>query len=458
MPWDETENQIRFKITVRNPELFITESLRTEELEGEQGVSTIAGKLEDGDDSPVVQAYLFDKQYWDMEKAREWLKEHDIKAESFSEEINDWITVFRAGDYTDAGKGNWGEEVLDKIIENYDPAFHESPLVVGHPKADAPAYGWVEKIRRVGRDLQVKFREVAEEFKKLWGERRFNKLSVKFYYDLSHKGPYLQHVGAIGAAIPEVKGLPQAIFKETSGGDDSVEFMFDLNHEIEFSDKKHEKGVERTEIEKPIQEAAEKALAEQRALLTAQFGEEKEKLIVDFDEKLKSAGGAGVVGGVHALPLQEAAVADDQTAQFSEEVKQRDERIAELEQKIKRKEHGEFTENLIRDGKLLPVHKDRVVEFMLTLNANTVVEFSEGSGCNPEPTTKKKEPQPEAFKSFLLGMPKIIEFSELSRDDSATMDFAEKTAGSLYDQNQKVFEKAKITREEFIRQARHMKI
>ena len=43
---------------------------------------------------------------------------------------------------------------LDQIVEAYDPAVHEAPLVLDHaPEGQehmGPAYGWVEGLKRAG--------------------------------------------------------------------------------------------------------------------------------------------------------------------------------------------------------------------------------------------------------------------------------------------------------------------
>ncbi|MDF5823150.1 hypothetical protein P4237_07820 [Pseudomonas aeruginosa] len=36
------------------------------------------------------------------------------------------------------------EAILQEIAATYDPALSEAPLVIGHPKLNAPAYGWAK--------------------------------------------------------------------------------------------------------------------------------------------------------------------------------------------------------------------------------------------------------------------------------------------------------------------------
>lgn len=123
-----------------------------------------------------------------------------------------WLPIFRAGDYRDQGKGVYTRSDLDTIARNYADKYHEAPLVIGHPATNAPAYGWVESLKRNGDVLMAKFRDVAESFVELWTEKRFNKFSASFYHDLDGRGKYLRHVGALGAMPPGVKALPNVEF------------------------------------------------------------------------------------------------------------------------------------------------------------------------------------------------------------------------------------------------------
>lgn len=135
-----------------------------------------------------------------------------------------WIEIFRAGDYGE--KGKYGREDLDKIVANYDANVHQAPLVVGHPKADSPAYGWVEGLRRSGEALEAQLGQVDGDFEDLVKQGRFNKRSIALYNDLGGRGLYLRHLGFLGAQPPEVKGLRKLQFCEfcDNSGFIAVEF------------------------------------------------------------------------------------------------------------------------------------------------------------------------------------------------------------------------------------------
>ena len=121
-----------------------------------------------------------------------------------------WIAVFKTGRHTDSA-GNtkdWTGDDLDKIVAKYNPAEHEAPVVIGHPKTDDPAYGWVDALRREGELLYAKFKKLVPEFVDMVKRGLFSKRSIALYPDAT-----LKHIGFLGAAAPAVKGLPNVKFE-----------------------------------------------------------------------------------------------------------------------------------------------------------------------------------------------------------------------------------------------------
>ncbi|MGA9292444.1 MAG: hypothetical protein WBV81_07620, partial [Ignavibacteriaceae bacterium] len=119
--------------------------------------------------------------------------------------------IFRTGKHTsDKGITNeYTNEDLDKIASNYNPQEHEAPIVIGHPKTNAPAYGWIEKLKRVGDKLIAFPKQLNKEFEELVKSGAFKKRSISITPDFK-----LNHVGFLGAAAPAVKGLKDVEFSE----------------------------------------------------------------------------------------------------------------------------------------------------------------------------------------------------------------------------------------------------
>jgi len=117
--------------------------------------------------------------------------------------------IFKTGKHT-SDKGitrEYTTDDLDKIAANYNPDEHEAPIVIGHPKNNAPAYGWIEKLQRVGEKLIAIPKQVNQAFADMVKDGAFKKRSISITNDLK-----LNHVGFLGAAAPAVKGLKDVEF------------------------------------------------------------------------------------------------------------------------------------------------------------------------------------------------------------------------------------------------------
>lgn len=247
--------------------------------------------------------------------------------------IEDWVEVFEGGLQTDSSgqSSYWDTGRLDEVAQSYNPARHEAPLVIGHPEHDAPAWGWVEKVKREGNKLLVKFRDVAEEFIDMAKRGLFTKRSVAFYSPDHPQNPHpgkwhLRHVGWLGAMPPAVKGLKNVAFGDTPGA--SFEFQTIYNIKEESNMKTSE-----------------------------QLQAELDALTVKYND---------VVGKVAALEtelkkIKDEKAPDDNEAKFAEatnNLKTAKEEIAKLQKRLFVQEETAFCENLIKEGKLLPAEKD----------------------------------------------------------------------------------------------------
>lgn len=130
--------------------------------------------------------------------------------------LTPWNEIARAGTWTAmSGQSvDLTEADLDRIAAAFsadDP--DGAPLVFGHPTVDAPAYGWVNGLRREGDRLLAAFRDVPEAVKSLVDAGRYRNVSVKLSPD---KGR-LVHVGLLGAVPPAIKGLSPVKFSAGDG-------------------------------------------------------------------------------------------------------------------------------------------------------------------------------------------------------------------------------------------------
>jgi hypothetical protein len=143
----------------------------------------------------------------------------------------DNIEIFRVGNHS-AMNGvslSFAESDLQATANNYNPKIHEAPLVVGHPKTNSPAYGWVQSLRHENGLLKATPHQVDPTFAEMVRAGRFKKISASFYTPDSPANPApgfysLRHVGFLGAQPPAVKGLKDASFSEVEEEYISIEF------------------------------------------------------------------------------------------------------------------------------------------------------------------------------------------------------------------------------------------
>lgn len=126
------------------------------------------------------------------------------------------INIFKTGTHTSMGGAelNFSEADLQAVATSYDPKLHEAPIVVGHPKSDDPAFGWVKGVTFEDGNLYAEPHQVDEAFAEMVADGKFKKVSAAFYAPGSANNPtpgsyHLRHVGFLGAQPPAVKGSPR---------------------------------------------------------------------------------------------------------------------------------------------------------------------------------------------------------------------------------------------------------
>lgn len=170
--------------------------------------------------------------------------------------MDGWIEIFKTGTHTDTSgrTRTWTEADLERMVEKYDPAEHEAPVVIGHPRENAPAWGWVEKLKRSGSRLLARLRQVAPEFADMVRAGRFKKRSIAVYPDGT-----LRHVGFLGAQPPAVKGLADISFSEMKH--EVYEFTEDGGEQMDIEKLKKQLEQEKEARKKAEQEAKKAAAA-----------------------------------------------------------------------------------------------------------------------------------------------------------------------------------------------------
>jgi len=114
--------------------------------------------------------------------------------------------IFTAGQQTDSlGRVKvWTESDLDQVVSNFD-ANDLAPMVIGHPKHNSPAFGWVKALKRDGKRLLAQL-DPTEKFTAWAKAGHIRNRSVSLVN--AAKGYKLGHVGFLGAVPPAVEGMP----------------------------------------------------------------------------------------------------------------------------------------------------------------------------------------------------------------------------------------------------------
>ena len=258
-----------------------------------------------------------------------------------------WIAIARTGTFQDSeGRDQtFNAADLDAIAANYNPARLEAPLVFGHPKDSAPAYGWVSALKRDGPKLFARLASVPGAVRDLVGKGRYRYVSMSLTPDRKT----LRHVGLLGAVPPAIDGLGP------------VELAGEPGIIINFATPETEGGGNMPTPEELQQQIG--ALQQQLEAVKAENAQLKDKL------------GESDKGKADAEKKAEETAAEFAAYKSAVEVKDREKRV----------------DALITAGKLEPAKREETLSFAAALAAVTVpVEFSAPDGKAEQVTAQEK--------------------------------------------------------------------
>ncbi|MDD5539209.1 MAG: hypothetical protein PHG61_00770 [Candidatus Marinimicrobia bacterium] len=359
--------------------------------------------------------------------------------------FSDWIEIFKGGKQTDSnGKVHDGDAIIDKVVNSFNAERHEPPLVIGHPKENDPAFGWVEGLKSIVKDgekfLLMKAKNVVSEFEEMVKQGLFKKRSISVYPDGS-----LRHVGFLGAAPPAVKGLADLKFsdgeavtfdfydpqmgsvarilrnlrdwfieKEGKEKADSIISDWDVEY-IKGEANKHETetGAEPGFTDK---EDGKMNFREKIKGLFTSLGVDMSKVPDDAIPDSAPAGAAATFSEADLTAAVEKAKQDERKkvdAEFTEKQRQN-------AKKVRDKEIADFVGQLVKEGKFPPSEVSAgVVAFAQSLDGDEVIQFAEGDGG--------KKSKWQFYKEQLSRFSESPIFKEMAIKDAAgdSAEFAE---------------------------------
>lgn len=320
-----------------------------------------------------------------------------------------WVEIFKGGKQVDSvGREHDGDAVIDRAMATFNAAEHEPPAVIGHPALNAPAYGWVNDIKKDVVDgtnrLFAQFHQVVPEFADMVQRGLFKKRSAAFYPD-----GRLRHVGFLGAMPPAVKGLADMAF------DEGQPLVFEFGEEAGvlarvlrrlrdfFIERDGQDTADRIVSDWEINELQDMARRPQpeNSLGDIAYGERDQG---QPQEVPPMAGDGKQFSEADLKAAEEKAAAKakaEAQAEFAEQQKKKavDARLAVV---------GAYLTKGHDAGGPLPAWKDAgIKEFMEHLaGADGVIEFSEAAGGKKDPLTW--------FMNFADGIGKMVDFGEIA--------------------------------------------
>lgn len=334
--------------------------------------------------------------------------------------------IFKPGRHT-ASSGttlDFSEDVLRAAVSAYDPELHEAPIVVGHPRDNGPAYGWIKSLDYADGAISAEPQQIDADFAEMVQSGRFKKRSASWYLPDSPNNPkpgtlYLRHVGFLGAQPPAIKGLKEVQFSDAEEG--VVEFsesgrwafrnIADMMRNLRewlIADK----GIEAADKVVPTysidsvtsaateQEDEDTASNGMSAAVMPNYSEEDPMKIEELQAQ------------VAALTAERDALKATQLpADFAERetsLAARESAVAEAEAKSARATVESRVDAAIKAGRLLPGQRKQAVDFAMGLaDKEATVDFGEGDKV-------EKLTQREAYVRQIEVAPKVVQYGEMS--------------------------------------------
>lgn len=338
------------------------------------------------------------------------------------------LHIFRPGRHTALSGAaiSFSESDLQATRQAYDPAKWRAPLVVGHPRVDAPAYGWVDGVEISEIGIEATPADVEPEFAELVNNKRFANISASFWAPDAPSNPvpgvyYLRHVGFLGAHPPALKGLR------------TPEFAADDAGIVEFSawDDADNAGLWRRLREWVL---GKFGVDEADQVVPSYLVEGLERAAQrEIDEELaEDSPTAPPQAAAFSDPSHsETSVTPEEKARLEAENAalraQVDAANAEARTRAAAERHAAnlaFADGLVTAGRLPPAHRDVVVATLDCIASQPEpVEFGEGDA---------KAPLLDAVRGYLQAAPVAPEFAEevatKGRAAAGSVDFADSTS------------------------------
>jgi hypothetical protein len=333
--------------------------------------------------------------------------------------------AFRAGTRTDASGVRVTITATDLAASAaaYDPSIRPAPLVIGHPKLEDPAYGWVGKVEATGDKLRVIPERVEAAFAQLVNDGRYSQVSACFWRPEASGNPvpgtwYLKHVGFLGAHPPAVEGLPPVQFAAEDG--QSVEFGWEERTVVTILRRLREWiiGDKGTEVADQVIPSWDLDFLTEEAI--------KPETLAEPAAAFAAAATTPTITEETPMSEQDAA----ELERLRQENQEKDRRLAAFATEAaerRRTADATFVEGLVAANRVPAGHRDEVAAFLAKLDDTETVAFAAGDGA-------EKETPAGFFRRFLSSLQPTVAFGEVVGAGGRA---ADETAQSIADRAKK---------------------
>lgn len=358
---DETENEFRWRLN--DPGKY--DQFRHKEID--TGVSIIYGKLK-GQNKWEAQSLRFDKEKFDKEQARKWIKDHEG---GFTEsgELDyalpktydiDNVEIFSVGTWNG---DKYTDDDLNVIVQSFNETKeHMRPyLKLGHDKSQKlaqtdgyPAVGWIDSLKKIGSKIVANFKHIPKKVYDLITAKAYRRVSCEIFFNIrvmnKRYGKMLKAVSLLGADTPAVSNLNDIIALYTLDNELANDDQSDQSVHYEFDNPDYDKQKYYKEDDKMSKEIID-GLMKDKEVLTKQLDEANAKA-----EQLQKEKADAEAGKAEAeAKIEEANKAKDALV---EDNKKLDEEVKKHTLQTIRAEVNATLDKLISEQHIIPAQKE----------------------------------------------------------------------------------------------------
>lgn len=291
------------------------------------------------------------------------------------------LHIFKTGTHTAANGQTleFNENLLQDAVDSYDPQLHEAPIVIGHPRDNAPAYGWVESLSFDEGNINATPYQVNADFEEMVQNGSFKKISASWYLPDSQNNPkkgslYLRHVGFLGAQPPAIKGLNAVEFSEA---DETIEFEESIRDGFNLKDISGVfKRLRDFLIDKYSRDEADGIIPDYVIEDLKDSGQTKIDNTQETDSSPVTSNYSESENDMKELEEAKQRIADLEAENQALQTKVTN--FAEQEQQRRKTEIETKVDALVAAGKVPAAVRDQTVAFAEAIDANDSIEFGEG--------------------------------------------------------------------------------